>query len=67
MKRKIYNELLAWTPIEVKSGHNYKLSSLKKCIRKYKEYLSTPYVLHTSDLKVVDGVVYLPLYMTELL
>lgn len=55
------------SPIEVKSGHNYKLSSLKKCIRKYKEYLSTPYVLHTSDLKVVDGVVFLPLYMTELL
>ena len=52
------------SPIEVKSGKNYTLISLRKCIRKYKEQLHTPYVLHTSDVKKEDGIVYLPLYMT---
>ncbi|MDD5901239.1 MAG: AAA family ATPase [Lachnospiraceae bacterium] len=52
------------SPIEVKSGKNYTLTSLRKCIRKYKEHLHTPYVLHTSDVREEDGIVYLPLYMT---
>lgn len=55
------------SPIEVKSGKNYTLSSLKKFIRRYNQQLHTPYVLHTSDLKVKDDIVYLPLYMTSLL
>ena len=55
------------SPIEVKSGKNYTLSSLKKFIRRYKQQLHIPYVLHTSDLKVEDDIVYLPLYMTSLL
>lgn len=55
------------SPIEVKSGKNYTLTSIRKCIKKYNDYLSTPYVLHTSDLKVDEGIVYLPLYMTGLL
>lgn len=55
------------SPIEVKSGQRYTLSSLKKCISKYGEFLSTPYVLHSKDLRVEDGIVYLPLYMTPLL
>jgi hypothetical protein len=55
------------SPIEVKSGKNYTLSSLKKFIRRYNQQLHTPYVLHTSDLKVEDDIVYLPLYMTSLL
>jgi len=29
--------------------------------------MHTPYVLHTSDLKEEEGIVYLPLYMTPLL
>lgn len=53
--------------IEVKSGKNYTLSSLKKFITKYKEQLNIPYVLHTSDLIEKEGIVYLPLYMTPLL
>lgn len=52
------------SPLEVKSGKNYTLTSLKKFIRKFDEQLHTPYVLHTSDLKVEDNIVYLPLYMT---
>lgn len=55
------------SPIEVKSSTNYTLSSIKKCIEKYKNYLSTPYVLHSKDIELKDGLVYLPLYMTSLL
>lgn len=55
------------SPIEVKSSLRYTLSSLKKCINKYGNYLSTPYVLHAADLKIEDGIVYLPLYMAPLL
>lgn len=55
------------SPIEVKSGTNYTLTSIKKCLRKFGPYLSTPYVLHTKDVEVKDGLVYLPLYMTPLL
>lgn len=55
------------SPIEVKSSTNYTLTSIKKCIEKYKNYLSTPYVIHSKDLVIKDGLVYLPLYMTPLL
>ena len=54
-------------PIEVKSGTNYTLSSLKKCMKKFGEYMTTPTVIHAGDLKVEDGITYLPLYMTPLL
>lgn len=53
--------------IEVKSGKNYTLSSMKKFITKYREQLNIPYVLHTSDLMEKEGIFYLPLYMTPLL
>ena len=55
------------SPIEVKSTNRYTLTSLKKCIAKYGSYLAEPYVLHTADLKVEEGITYLPLYMTGLL
>lgn len=55
------------SPIEVKSGTNYTLSSLAKCINKFGRYLSTPYVLHSKDLEIENGITYLPLYMTPLL
>lgn len=55
------------SPIEVKSGTGYTLTSINKCINKFREYLSTPYVLHTKDMEQKDGLVYLPLYMTPLL
>ena len=53
--------------IEVKSGKQYTITSLNKCITKYANQMSTPYVLHTKDLKVENGIVFLPLYMTPLL
>ena len=55
------------SPIEVKSGKNYTLSSLRKFIKKYQEQTYTPYVLHAGDLKEQEVIVYLPLYMTPLL
>ena len=55
------------SPIEVKSSTNYTLTSIKKCIEKYRNYLSTPYVLHSKDVETRDGLVFLPIYMTPLL
>ena len=53
--------------IEVKTGKQYTTTSLNKFITKYSNQLSTPYMLHAKDLKVENGIVYLPLYMTPLL
>lgn len=55
------------SPIEVKSGKNYTLTSLRKFMERYAEQAGTAYVLHTGDLKEGDGITYLPLYMTPLL
>ena len=55
------------SPIEVKSTARYSISSLNKCIKKYGNYLASPYVVHTADLKVENGIIYLPLYMVPLL
>ena len=55
------------SPIEVKSGKNYALSSLRKFMKKFKEQLWIPNVLHTGDLKTEEDIVYLPLYMAMML
>lgn len=55
------------SPIEVKSGDRYTLTSLRKCMKKFQEWMSTPYVIHSKDLQVKEGIVYIPLYMTPLL
>lgn len=55
------------SPIEVKSGKNYTLSSLRKFREKYAEQIYVSYLLHTGDLKEADGILYLPLYMAPLL
>ena len=52
------------SPIEVKSSKNYTLTSIKKFREKFKSQLHTPFVLHTGDLKIEDGIVFLPIYMT---
>ena len=43
-------------PIEVKSGKKYTTTSLDKFIAKYGPYLDQPYILHTKDLEVRNGV-----------
>lgn len=55
------------SPIEVKSGERYTLSSLKKFKEKYRDQTDLLYVLHTKDYKEEEGIVYLPIYMTPLL
>ena len=55
------------SPIEVKSSKNYTLTSLRKFKEKYKEQLHIPYVLHPNDLKEENGILFLPLYMTQLI
>ena len=64
---RLYKNDINISPIEVKSGTNYTLTSINKCIKKFGQYLGTPYVLHTKDIDLKDGLVYLPLYMTPLL
>lgn len=55
------------TPIEVKSSQRYTLSSLRKCIKKFGNYLTEPCVIHAADLKEEDGILFLPIYMTPFL
>ena len=55
------------SPIEVKSGKNYTLSSLKKFITKYSQMLRTPYVVHPKDMREEGGIVFLPYYMVPCL
>lgn len=54
-------------PVEVKSSRRYDHVSLGKFTRKYRQFLHTPYVLHTKDVPVSGGITYLPLYMTPCL
>ena len=54
-------------PIEVKSGDRYTYSSLNKLNKKYKDYLDESIIIHTKDLKEENNILYLPIYMTELL
>ena len=65
--RRVNVRIIGSGRVEVKSGTGYSLSSLTKCLNKYRPYLSTPYVLHSADYKEEDGITYLPLYMTPLL
>ena len=55
------------SPIEVKSSRRYDHTSLDKFMKKYRQYLHVPYVLHPKDLAVSSGATYLPLYMAPLL
>ncbi len=47
--------------------YNKLLTDKLEFITKYGNYLSTPYVIHTSDFRTENGITYLPLYMTPLL
>ena len=55
------------SPIEVKSGNSYTITSLQKLKAKFAPMLAEAYVLHPADLEVKDGIIYLPLYMAGLL
>lgn len=55
------------SPIEVKSSTRYTIKSLEKFSSKFHQYLSQTIVLHTGDLEIRDGILYLPLYMAGML
>lgn len=54
-------------PIEVKSGDRYTFTSLRKCMDKYANYVSNPYLIHDKDLRIENGITFIPIYMTPLL
>ena len=54
-------------PIEVKSGDRYTFSSLNKLKNKYNDYLGESIIIHTKDFKEENDILYIPIYMTELL
>ena len=54
-------------PIEVKSGVRVSHRSLDKFRAKFADYVGESCLLSAHDLKVLDGITYLPLYMTPLL
>ena len=54
-------------PIEVKSGDRYTYTSLNKLVSKYKDFIAEPIIIHTKDLKEENGILYVPIYMTQIL
>ena len=50
--------------VEVKSEKDYSLTSMNKYYHKFKDSIRSRLVLHPKDVKVVDDIRYLPLYMT---
>ena len=51
----------------VKSGDRYTFTSLNKLRLKYNEYLAESVIIHTKDLKEEGNILYIPIYMTDLL
>lgn len=51
-------------PIEVKSTPRYSTSSIDKFSAKFKERIGCGYIIHTKNLKVEDGKIFIPAYMT---
>lgn len=51
-------------PIEVKSGKQYKTTSLNNFREKYKERIEESYIIHPRNLIVKDGIICIPPYMT---
>lgn len=67
VRKKVVTSRHNILPVEVKSSTPYSLSSLEKFGKKFGHHLGNPFVLHTKDLEIKDGITYLPLYMAGLL
>lgn len=50
-------------PLEIKSGKNYALSSIKKFMKKFPDQLCEAFVFHEGEYKIQDGITFLPLFM----
>ena len=55
------------TPLEVKSGDNITLKSLKKFKETFKNTVNNGIVLYDGDIKIVDDILYLPLFLIDYL
>lgn len=53
------------TPLEVKSGENISIKSLKKFKEKFNKRVNDGIVLYDGDIKIVDDILYLPLFMID--
>jgi len=54
-------------PVEVKSSGYNNHSSLDKFLGRFGKRIGPPYVVYTKDLKVDDGVTFIPIYMSMFL
>ncbi len=54
-------------PIEVKSANSTPHASLDEFIAKYRKIVKDPVVIHPRDLRIADGIAYIPIYMTPFL
>ena len=55
------------TPVEVKSGDKFSIKSLKKFKEAFKNKVNNGIVLYDGDLKILDDILYLPLFMADYL
>ena len=54
-------------PIEVKSGKQYKITSLNNFREKYRTRIGESYIIHPKNLTIKDGIICIPPYMTMML
>lgn len=54
-------------PIEVKSANSTPHVSLDEFIAKYRKIVKDPIIIHPRDLRIADGITYIPIYMTPFL
>ncbi|MCL2712672.1 MAG: DUF4143 domain-containing protein [Methanomassiliicoccaceae archaeon] len=54
-------------PVEVKSSGYKSHSSLDRFLKKFGKRIGQPYIVYTRDLKVDDGIMYIPIYMSMFL
>ena len=55
------------SPVEVKSANYRSHASLDKFRKRFSPKIGTPYILYSKDVMEKDGIVHLPLYMSQLL
>ena len=54
-------------PIEAKSSVSSKHRSMDLFRDKYKRIMADPIIIHSKDLRLDEGILYLPIYMTSLI
>lgn len=67
LRKKVTTNRHNINAIEVKSTQRYTTSSLNKFEIKFKAYLNEAIILHSGDLHIKDGKIYMPVYMAGLL